>query len=272
LTEKNGKSQKAKDATASGIRRDIKDIGQKHFVSKFPLGFQIFIQHLFEDSNLSIEKTLPSELFSKVEHRYADDVFLLNNDTILYVEYVTNYNLNCLKDVFLKTSMLYHAYQKDLYVLIIHFPPKRKVRKPVIKTHSFSFTPKHYFLANIDSKKVILEIENKFSQGDKEIDYELLQTLFVTLSKKNTDQLSYITDTFRLIENKLDETKIDEWLRSIIFITKKPLDEIAKFFNKKGVKMPDELEQSFVLSSSVHKKAVSALTKEKEEKEELAKK
>jgi hypothetical protein len=102
------------------------------------------------------------------------------------------------------------------------------------------------------------------NQGDKEIYYELLLSLFAILSQTKDDQLKYIVDIYELIETKIEENLIAKWLSLNTFMIGSSIQEIKQILIKRCVNMSLEQEQLYIYSSPLYQEALAKVEKEKE--------
>jgi len=179
-----------------------------------------------------IVEMLPNEFPEvKANERRADSVFLLEDNSILLLEYESNNRIieNMYKyiDYVLRISKRYYDENKSI----------RKVNVAVIyasnveeaddnfNTGSVSIVVKSVFMKKYDGDIIYKEVEQKIKDGIRLQDVDLMNLILLPLMKSKKDKHELIKDTIELAKEVEDEKNQYFIIAGVLTSTDKFIDE-----------------------------------------------
>jgi len=163
------------DFLVTKIPRNINDLSQKG------------IMNLFQDKEISlfgfnvpkIVESLNVELQDiKIEERRTDLVFLLEDDSLLHLEFQTNYNQRDLPRFMMYDLLLHEQHKRRKVITVIIYAAGVKRRELVLDFDTLVYRPHVIFLEEMDGEKILNALEEKFLKKQLFSDEDILNLLF----------------------------------------------------------------------------------------------
>lgn len=179
-----------------------------------------------------IVEMLPNEFPEvKADERRADSVFLLEDDSILLLEYESNNRIaeNMYKyiDYVLRISRKYYEEDKSIRkvnVAVIYASNIEKAEDN-FSIGSVGINVKSVFMKNYDGDSIYKEVERKIKWGRILEDIDLMNLILLPLMKSKKDKHELIKDTIELAKEVDDERKQYFIIAGVLTSTDKFIDE-----------------------------------------------
>ncbi|KZL88568.1 transcriptional regulator [Clostridium magnum] len=179
-----------------------------------------------------IVEMLPNEFPEvKADERRADSVFLLEDGSILLLEYESNNRIieNMYKyiDYVLRISRKYYEENKSIKkvnVAVIYASNIEKAENN-FNIGSVGITVKSVFMKNYDGDIIYKDVESKIKAGKNLEDIDLMNLILLPLMKSKKDKHEIIKDTIELAKEVDDERNQYFIIAGVLTSTDKFIDE-----------------------------------------------
>lgn len=179
-----------------------------------------------------IVEMLPNEFPEvKADERRADSVFLLEDNSILLLEYESNNRIteNMYKyiDYVLRISKRYYDENKSIKKVnvAVIYASNVKEAEDNFNTGSVSIIVKSIFMKNYDGDIIYKEVEQKIKDGLRLQDVDLMNLILLPLMKSKKDKHELIKDTIELAKEVEDEKNQYFIIAGVLTSTDKFIDE-----------------------------------------------
>lgn len=179
-----------------------------------------------------IVEMLPNEFPEvKADERRADSVFLLEDGSILLLEYESNNRIteNMYKyiDYVLRISRKYYEEHKDIKkvnVAVIYASNIEKAEDS-FSMGSVGINVKSVFMKNYDGDIIYRDVESKIKEGKILEDMDLMNLILLPLMRSKKDKHELIKDTIELAKEVNDEKNQYFIIAGVLTSTDKFIDE-----------------------------------------------
>lgn len=179
-----------------------------------------------------IVEMLPNEFPEvKADERRADSVFLLEDNSILLLEYESNNRIteNMYKyiDYVLRISKRYYDENKSIKKVnvAVIYASNVKEAEDNFNTGSVSIIVKSVFMKNYDGDIIYKEVEQKIKDGLRLQDVDLMNLILLPLMKSKKDKHELVKDTIELAKEVEDEKNQYFIIAGVLTSTDKFIDE-----------------------------------------------
>lgn len=215
-----------------------------------------------------IVEMLPNEFPEvKADERRADSVFLLEDGSILLLEYESNNrikeNMYKYMDYALRISRKYYEETKEIKevkVAVIYASNVEKA-EDYFNIGSVSVKVKSVFMKNYDGDKLYKEVEEKIKEGKILEDIDLMNLILLPLMKSTIDRHELIRRTIELAKEVNDEKKQYFIIAGVLTSTDKFIDDdyantVRSWLKMTKVEKIFEKEKEEAMSEAEKKKAI----------------
>jgi len=161
---------------------NIYDISQKGYMKYF-LDKEIF---LFGVDIPKIVESLNVELHDiKIEERRSDLVFLLENDSLLHIEFQTGYKRSDLTRFLIYDALIHEQHKLRNVTTVIIYAAGIKRREFALDFETLTYHPYVIFLEEKDGDEILQHLEDKFLNNEPFNDEDILNLLFILFMKSD---------------------------------------------------------------------------------------
>jgi len=163
--------------------QNINDLSQKGILNLFRekeislFGFKV--PKMVEALNVELQD-------AKFEERRSDLVYLLEDDSLLHIEFQSTYKKSDLVRFILYDVLLHKQHKKRKVVTVIIYLAGVKRRKVILDFTTLLYKPYTIFLEEHDATEVLDRLEEKILNSKTLIDEDILNLLFTNYMKNDT--------------------------------------------------------------------------------------
>ena len=245
--------------SATQITRNVYDFVQKNVVN-------LFKDEALEFYGLKIPKikeSLNIELYDiSVAEKRPDLVFLLEDDSLLHIEFQTTYRYDDLLRFWLYDLLLHKQHRRKITAIIIYSADVKRA-KTTLNLGSLIYSPHLIMLHNYCGEKMFQELEKKLLNYEKLNSQDILNLLFLPLMQHDIIKEELAIKSMELAQIIEDPIKRELCITSIYAFASKHLDEKQLKRLSEVFKMTDNLVK--FLEEALEEKLEEALEEKLEE-------
>jgi hypothetical protein len=198
------------------------------------------ISEMYKDKTLDflglnlpkIKEMLPNSFPAvKTDERRADNIFKLEDDSILLLEYESNSRIteNMLKYLDYTNRILSRYYTEDKKLvkvrLVVVYCSDIENAETEINAGSISLKTEAVFMKNYDGIKIYNKLKTKIKQGEELNDLDLINCILLPLMKHNKQRQEIIKESIELAKDIKDEKKQYFAIGGLLTATNNFIDE-----------------------------------------------
>ena len=245
------------DFLKTKIPRNIKDLSQKGILNYFQnhaISFYGFkAAKIVESLNVELQDI-------KVQERRTDLVFLLEDDSLLHLEFQTVYRTSDLIRFLLYDALLHEQHKRKVTTVIIYAAGVKR-RDVSLKFDTLTYNPYTIFLEEKDGEEILVSLEEKIVRGEKLTVEDILNLDFyffmknaiieVDRAKRLLEVATHITEhrsreltiaTIFGIASKFLDVEHLEQLKEVFMMT---VDPVAEFMEELAELRVSKIERKY---------------------------
>ena len=247
------------------IPRNINDLFQKR------------VTNLFRDKEISLfgikasklQESLNVELQDvKIEERRSDQVFLLEDDTLLHLEFQTNYRQSDLTRFVLYDILLHNQHNKRKVTTAIIYSSGVKRREVNLDFETLIYKPHVVFLEEMNGDEILQQLEEKILSNEPLSSEDIINLSFTSFMKSDIIELEGKTIRQIEIANKIADPEERESTIALIYGYAAKFLSVDELKNIKEVFKVGDIFQEW-LDEAVEERIEEIIGEIVEEKDEL---
>ena len=267
-------SNKLKEKIADN--RFSKDSVQKEITAGYKKGDELL---KFFNLNLGkMKEILPNDAATviHISRRETDRIFLMEDGSIVNLEFQDKYTAEDIRRFFLYCAALYERYDQEVNTIVIYTktPPKNAVYDFKWNTLYFSVIP--IVLSELKREEILKPILSKIEKDPySELDTNEKLTLMYSLFMDNRNIEENLKVFYNLVKDKIENFEVQKELATsaLLMVAEETNSEISVNYVKELVKMmnpnnQEEQEKLKIITEMIKGKKVQELEERKQELEE----